>query len=68
MGSQAAEPFASSVCHGCQFLRVVGTKRGSAFLQCMEGSLPKYGPQPVSRCLARRPSAPSAASERDEGG
>lgn len=59
----SGEPFASSVCHGCKFLRLVGTRRGSVFLQCTEGSLPKYGAQPVLRCLARQPVAAPRGDE-----
>ncbi len=47
-------PFPTSLCHGCRFLRVNGSKRGSIFLQCTEGTRPKYGPQPVTFCAQRR--------------
>lgn len=49
-------PFPTSLCHSCRFLRVNRSRRGSVFLQCTEGSLPKYGPQPVRACSARQPS------------
>lgn len=49
-------PFPTSLCHGCRFLRVNRSRRGSVFLQCTEGSRPKYGPQPVRACAARQPS------------
>lgn len=54
MSGPRREPFAQSVCHGCRFMRRVESKRGSVFLQCTEGSLPKYGPQPVLACAARQ--------------
>lgn len=47
-------PFPTSLCHGCRFLRLNRSKRGSTFMQCTEGSRPKYGPQPVTSCLVRR--------------
>ncbi len=53
---EAPLPFPTSLCHTCRFLRVNRSKRGSVFLQCTEGSLPKYGPQPVRACAARQPS------------
>ncbi len=54
MSEAPRTPFAQSVCHGCRFLRRVESHRGSVFLQCTEGSLPKYGPQPLLRCAARQ--------------
>lgn len=47
-------PFPMSLCHGCRFLRLNRSKRGSTFLMCTEGSRPKYGPQPVSACAVRQ--------------
>ncbi len=47
-------PFPTSLCHGCGFLRLNRSKRGSTFMQCTEGSRPKYGPQPVVSCAVRR--------------
>lgn len=43
-------PFPTSLCHRCQHRRLVSTTRGSVFLQCLEPSLPKYLPQPVTAC------------------
>jgi hypothetical protein len=48
-------PFPNSLCHGCRFLRLNASKRGSTFLQCTEESRPKYGPQPVTECSVRQP-------------
>lgn len=45
-------PFPESLCHGCAHLSLVRTGRGSAFLRCLEPSLPKYLPQPVTTCRA----------------
>jgi hypothetical protein len=55
---EAPLPFPTSLCHGCVFLRVNRSRRGSVFLQCTEASLPKYGPQPVGRCAKRQAVAP----------
>ncbi len=53
---QGPLPFASSVCHGCRFMREVRTAR-SVFLMCT--ALPqKYPPQPVRSCQAREPVTP----------
>jgi hypothetical protein len=46
----APPPFPTSLCHRCRHLRLVGSRRGSVFLQCTEPSLPKYLPQPVRAC------------------
>lgn len=43
-------PFPASLCHRCHHRRLVSTNRGSVFLQCLEPALPKYLPQPVTRC------------------
>ena len=43
-------PFPDSLCHRCQFLRLVESGKGSVFLMCQEPTLPKYGPQPVKAC------------------
>jgi hypothetical protein len=43
-------PFAESLCHRCEHLRVVESAKGSTFLMCREPTLPKYPPQPVSSC------------------
>jgi hypothetical protein len=53
-GDGSPPPFPASLCHGCRFLRMNGSKRGSTFLMCTEGSRPKYGPQPVLACAVRR--------------
>jgi hypothetical protein len=53
-----AAPFPDSLCHRCAWLRAVGNRRGSVFLQCTEPTLPKYLPQPVRQCprfTAREP-------------
>jgi len=42
--------FPDSLCHRCQFLRVIESGKGSVFLMCQEPTLPKYAPQPVTRC------------------
>jgi len=46
----APQPFPTSLCHRCRFVRRVESRRGSVFLACTEPSLPKYLPQPVERC------------------
>ena len=43
-------PFPDSLCHRCQFLRLVESGKGSVFLMCQEPTLPKYAPQPVKAC------------------
>ncbi|MEZ4360961.1 MAG: hypothetical protein R3B48_12330 [Kofleriaceae bacterium] len=53
-------PFPTSVCHGCAYLRVNRTHRGSAFLQCTHAGRPKYGPQPLRACAERRDLEPPA--------
>jgi hypothetical protein len=61
----SALPFPQSLCHRCRWLRITGNKRGSAFLQCTEPSLPRYGPQPVLSCPRFAPptnSSPSPAN------
>jgi hypothetical protein len=53
----AREAFPSSVCNGCQHLRVVRSGRGSTFLLCQFSQLnprwPKYPPQPLPYCPHR---------------
>lgn len=60
-----ALPFPTSLCHGCQHLRVVGNNRGSRFLRCGEPSLPRYPLQPVESCAGFTPEPEAGA--RGEG-
>jgi hypothetical protein len=43
-------PFADSLCHRCEHLRLVTSGKGSTFLMCQEPALPKYPRQPVAAC------------------
>lgn len=43
-------PFADSLCHRCEHLRLVRSGKGSTFMMCREPSLPKYPRQPVVAC------------------
>lgn len=47
-----------SRCHACAHVRYNGNTRGSIFLQCTEGTLPKYAPQPVRLCPRFTPANP----------
>lgn len=42
-------PYAESLCHRCEQLRLVQTKT-STFLMCQDPALPKYPRQPVIAC------------------
>lgn len=57
-------PFAHSLCHRCQHLRVITSGRGSAFLLCQAPearTIPqKYPAQPVARCGWFVPKQPPA--------
>ena len=54
-----AVPFPTSLCHGCAYVRLVTSGKGSTFLMCQEPALPKYGPQPVVRCVGFKPADPA---------
>jgi uncharacterized protein YbbK (DUF523 family) len=54
----ADRPFPMSRCHACAHVRYNGNTRGSIFLQCTEGTLPKYAPQPVRLCPRFTPANP----------
>jgi hypothetical protein len=56
-------PFPMSLCHGCRFLRLNRSKRGSTFMQCIEGSRPKYGPQPIVACAVRQAGAATVSAD-----
>ena len=44
-------PFAESLCHQCEQLRLVHSGKGSTFLMCQDPELPKYPRQPVVACV-----------------
>jgi hypothetical protein len=44
-------PFAGSLCHRCEQLRLVHSGKGSTFLMCQDPTLPKYPRQPVVACV-----------------
>jgi hypothetical protein len=56
-----APVFAESLCHRCAHLRQVRSARGSTFLLCEAAGLPKYPPQPVTRCAGFTPGADRGA-------
>ncbi|HET6610889.1 MAG TPA: hypothetical protein VFG83_02835 [Kofleriaceae bacterium] len=57
-------PFADSLCHGCRFVRVVRSGKGTAFVMCKAPGLPKYGPQPVIACPCFAVKPPLAPGEK----
>ncbi|HEY4242538.1 MAG TPA: hypothetical protein VGM88_22120 [Kofleriaceae bacterium] len=54
-------PFPTSLCHGCEFVRLVTSGKGSTFLMCRHPDLPKYGPQPVRSCAGFSPAPPTSS-------